>query len=155
MQKLSVVALSFAATAFAFSALAGAAEKPAHNPGKAMAMFKKHDTDNDGTLDRTEANATPFIDQHFDAIDTDKDGTISMAEIQAFSKAKTSEMHARGEAKFKAADKDGDGTLDPTEAKAMPRVAKHFADIDADKDGTVTLDEIHSFMKSRHHHGKK
>ncbi len=154
MQKLSVVALSFAATTFAFSTLAGAADKATHNPGKAMAMFKKHDTDNDGTLDRAEAKATPFIDKHFEAIDTDKDGTISMAEIQAFSKARTGEMHAKGEAMFKAADKDSDGTLDPAEAKAMPRVAKHFADIDADKDGTVTIDEIHTFMKS-HHHGRK
>ena len=154
MQKLSVIALSFAATAIAFSPLAGAADKAARDPGKANAMFKKHDADNDGTLDRTEAKATPFIDRHFEAIDTDKDGTISMAEIQAFSKAKTGEMHAKGEAKFKAADKDGDGTLDPAEAKAMPHVAKHFADIDADKDGTVTIDEIHGFMKS-HHHGKK
>ncbi len=36
------------------------------------------------------------------------------------------------------------------EAKAMPRVAKHFDDIDADKDGTVSKDEIHTFMKEHH-----
>jgi len=57
--------------------------------------------------------------------------------------------HDRGEAAFKKADKDNDGTLDKQEAKAMPRVAKHFDAIDADKDGTVSLEEIHTYMKSK------
>ena len=60
--------------------------------------------------------------------------------------------HAKGEAAFKKADKDGDGTLDKTEAKAMKKVAKHFDEIDADKDGTVSLEEIHTYMKA---HQKK
>jgi len=58
--------------------------------------------------------------------------------------------HDKGDAAFKKADKDNDGTLDKAEAKAMPRVAKNFGAIDADKDGTVSLDEIHIFMKARH-----
>lgn len=45
---------------------------------------------------------------------------------------------------FKAADKDGDGKLTREEAKAMPRVAKHFDEIDTDKDGTVSLEEIYA-----------
>lgn len=61
---------------------------------------------------------------------------------------------AKLEAAFKAADKDGDGTLDKEEAKAMKHVAEHFDEIDGDKDGTVSLDEIHGYMKS-HMHGKK
>lgn len=56
--------------------------------------------------------------------------------------------HDDGAAAFKKADKDIDGTLDKEEAKAMPHVAKNFDAIDADKDGTVSLDEIHTFMKS-------
>jgi len=58
--------------------------------------------------------------------------------------------HDEGAAAFKKADKDTDGTLDKEEAKAMPHVAKHFDAIDADKDGTVSLDEIHTFMKAQH-----
>jgi len=62
--------------------------------------------------------------------------------------------HEKGEAAFKKADKDNDGTLDRKEAKAMPRVAKNFNAIDVDKDGTVSLEEVHTFMKARHHAAK-
>ena len=53
---------------------------------------------------------------------------------------------AKLEASFKKADTDSDGTLTRDEAKAMPRVAKHFDAIDGDKDGTVSLDEIRASM---------
>lgn len=58
--------------------------------------------------------------------------------------------HDKGAAAFKKADKDHDGTLDQKEAKAMPDVAKNFDAIDTDKDGTVSLEEVHSFMKVQH-----
>lgn len=31
----------------------------------------------------------------------------------------------------------------------MPRVARHFDAIDTDKDGTVSEQEIHAYMKAR------
>ena len=55
-------------------------------------------------------------------------------------------MHEKGAAAFKKADKDNDGTLDRKEAKAMPRVAKNFNAIDTDSDGTVSMDEVHTYM---------
>ena len=55
-------------------------------------------------------------------------------------------MHDKGAAAFKKADKDNDGTLDKKEAKSMPRVAKNFDAIDTDHDGTVSMDEVHSYM---------
>jgi arsenate reductase-like glutaredoxin family protein len=119
---------------------------------KLEAAFKKADKDNDGTLDKEEAKAMPRISKHFDAIDTDKSGTVDLKEVEASMKGAAKSMHAKGEAKFKNADKDNDGTLDKEEAKAMPNVAKHFDAIDADKDGTVSLEEIHTFMRA---HKKK
>src|SRR5258706_3420139 len=62
-------------------------------------------------------------------------------------------MQEKGDAAFKKADKDNDGTLDRKEAKAMPRVAKNFNAIDTDSDGTVSLDEVHTYMAA--HPGKK
>jgi Ca2+-binding EF-hand superfamily protein len=65
-------------------------------------------------------------------------------------------MHDKGAAAFKKADKDNDGTLDRKEAKAMPRVAKNFNAIDTDSDGTVSLDEVHTYMAAHPAHtGKK
>lgn len=59
-------------------------------------------------------------------------------------------MHEKGAAAFKKADKDNDGTLDRKEAKKMPHVAKNFDAIDTDKDGTVSLEEVHTYMKAKH-----
>ncbi|HVY06530.1 MAG TPA: EF-hand domain-containing protein [Burkholderiales bacterium] len=57
-------------------------------------------------------------------------------------------MHDKGDAMFKKADKNNDGTLDRTEAKKMPRISKNFDAIDTDKDGTVSLDEVHTYMSA-------
>jgi Ca2+-binding EF-hand superfamily protein len=111
--------------------------------------FKKADKDNDGTLDKEEAKSLPRIAKNFDVIDADKDGTVSLDEVKAAMEHRKG-MHQKGKAAFEKADKDADGTLDKEEAKAMPHVAKNFDAIDADKDGTVSLDEIHTFMKSKH-----
>jgi Ca2+-binding EF-hand superfamily protein len=120
-----------------------------HHYAKLEAAFKKADKDNDGTLDKDEAKAMPRVANHFDAIDADKDGTVDLNEIKASMEKARKAMHDKGEAAFKKADKDNDGTLDKDEAKAMPRVANHFDAVDADKDGTVSLEEIHIYMKNK------
>ena len=52
------------------------------------------------------------------------------------------ERQARFEGRFKKADVDGNGMVSRAEAeKAMPRLARHFDRIDANKDGQVTRDE--------------
>ena len=49
---------------------------------------------------------------------------------------------------FKSADKNGDGALDKAEAEAgMPKVAEHFATIDADQDGKVTHEELRAHKR--------
>jgi hypothetical protein len=58
------------------------------------------------------------------------------------------------EAAFKKADKDHDGTLDRKEAKKFNKnAAKNFDAIDADKDGTLSMEEIDTYMAA--HPGKK
>ena len=66
------------------------------------------------------------------------------------STATNKSKHDKGDAAFAKADKDNDGTLDKAEAKAMPRVSRNFDAIDTDKDGTVSLEEVHTYMKARH-----
>ena len=77
-----------------------------------------------------------------------KEMTSPSKDDQAASPGKS--KHAMGDAAFKKADKDNDGTLDRKEAKAMPNVAKNFDAIDTDKDGTVSLNEVHIAMRAQH-----
>lgn len=119
------------------------------------AHFKTADKDNDGSLTREEAAAMPRVAKNFDAIDSDKSGTVTLAELQSATKKMAKEVHERGVERFKAADGNGDGTLDRGEAKAMPRVAKNFDAIDADKSGSVTGKEIHEYMKAHRQDRKK
>ena len=160
--KLRLITLSILSAA----GLAVALPAGAMHHDKLEAAFKSADKDGDGTLDKEEAKAMPQVAKNFDALDTDKDGTVSMAEVMAGAKGKMKgkardmrermkSMHEAGKEKFAAADKDGDGTLDKEEAKAMPRVAADFDKIDADKDGTVSMEEIHTFMKSQHQARRK
>jgi Ca2+-binding EF-hand superfamily protein len=72
---------------------------------------------------------------------------------EELSAANKQSMHDKGEAAFKKADKDNDGTLDRKEAKKMPNVAKNFDAIDTDHDGTVSLEEVHTYMAA--HPSKK
>ncbi len=60
------------------------------------------------------------------------------------------ERQARFEGLFKKADADGNGMISRAEAeKAMPRLARHFDLIDANKDGQITRDEIVTARKAR------
>ena len=54
-------------------------------------------------------------------------------------------MHER----LKAADKDGDGKISRAEAVALPRIAKHFDEIDTNKDGLITREELKAFHDKR------
>lgn len=71
----------------------------------------------------------------------------------AADKAAAPSKHDQGKAEFAKADLNHDGFLDKEEAKAMPNVSKSFDAIDKNKDGKVSLDEIHAFMKANS--GKK
>lgn len=52
--------------------------------------------------------------------------------------------------RFAAADKDGDGKLTRQECEAgMPRVYRGFDQIDSDKKGYITLDQIITFVSNR------
>jgi Ca2+-binding EF-hand superfamily protein len=131
-----------------------AAALAAEHGRKLEQAFKQADHDNDGSLDREEAKTLPRVAKNFDRIDADKSGTITLDEIRTSAHTAAQKMRAQHEAKFAAADKDHDGTLDPEEAKALPRVAKSFDAIDADKSGTVSEEEIRDYAKA-HRGGRR
>ena len=47
--------------------------------------------------------------------------------------------------RLKAADTNADGFISKAEAAALPRLADHFDQIDANHDGQVSFDELHAF----------
>ena len=70
------------------------------------------------------------------------------------------EKKAKFEQRFKLADADGNGMISRAEAdQAMPRLARHFERIDANKDGQVTREEVatarkaHFEQRGRHKRG--
>jgi Ca2+-binding EF-hand superfamily protein len=57
---------------------------------------------------------------------------------------------------FKKADTDGNGMLSRAEVeKSMPRLAKKFDQIDTNKDGQLSRDELKAFKKSHKKHAHK
>ena len=121
-------------------------------------MFKRWDTNGDGVISRDEANAAGAerIARVFDQLDTNKDGQLTQDELRQGHENRMAAMKGRFDADFKNADKDGDGSLSKDEAAAMPMLSKHFDEIDTNKDGVVSREEIeahHSKMGGRFHRG--
>jgi hypothetical protein len=88
------------------AASAPAAKKADAKQGRAdwEAAFKKADTDGSGglskaELEKTDAKAFPAIKKNFDAMDANKDGQVTMAERDAFGKAKKKEKAEKPAAK--------------------------------------------------------
>jgi len=102
-----------------------ASPKPRHaNPIKML------DTDNDGTVDLTEAKKAASA--LFDKLEGDHDGTLDKRELAGRLSAK----------ELDAADPDHDGTLTKEEFLAL--VEKRFKAADPDNDGTLDAKEFNS-----------
>jgi Ca2+-binding EF-hand superfamily protein len=134
--KLLVISASICAAGLAFA-----------QPHGGHGGFGMLDANKDGAITRPEACGGPrgdqgVICQKFSAIDANNDGGITKEELGAFMKAQFG--GGKGLAKI---DTNGDGNISQAEACGGPRGAegklcKNFAAIDANKDGTLTKDEM-------------
>jgi hypothetical protein len=113
--------------------------------------FSKADTNRDGKLSRAEVEkAMPHLLGKFESIDSNKDGQLSRGELNAWKKAHRAERQAKAAERFKHADTDGDGAVSRAEAeKHAPRLAKKFDQIDSNKDGKLTQDELRAYRESK------
>lgn len=111
-------------------AMAADVPPPAGAPPRA-----KLDTNGDGVIDRAEAAKTPRLAAQFDTLDKNKDGKLSRDELPRWH----GKRHGRGpggrEEMMAKLDTNKDGRISREEAKADPRLAARFDQMDVNKDG--------------------
>jgi hypothetical protein len=109
------------------------------------------DTDHDGRVSRAEYDAagSQRRSDWFDKLDLNKDGYISQDEMRQARETRHANMRGHMDEKFKEADANGDGQLSLDEVQAkIPRLASHFSDLDKDKNGLLSKEEL-----AHGHHG--
>jgi len=111
-------------------AMAADVPPPAGAPPRA-----KLDTNGDGVIDRAEAAKAPRLAAQFDTLDKNKDGKLSRDELPRWH----GKRHGRGpggrEEMMAKLDANKDGRISREEAKADPRLAARFDQMDVNKDG--------------------
>jgi Ca2+-binding EF-hand superfamily protein len=139
------------AALFLVPALGFAADNTTAPKGERGSHFKKADADGNGALSRAEVQKSmPRLAGKFDQIDSNKDGQLSRGELAAWKKAHRAERQAKAAERFRHADTDRDGAISRAEAeKHAPRLAKKFDQIDSNKDGKLTPDELRAYRESK------
>ncbi|WP_369976333.1 EF-hand domain-containing protein [Xanthomonas bundabergensis] len=102
--------------------------------------FAKLDKNGDGVVDRSEAAANPRLAEHFDALDKNHDGKLTPDEFPRHGRhGERGERGGRGDHRALLAklDTNKDGRISRDEAKADPKFAERFAEMDVNKDGFV------------------
>lgn len=123
--------------------IALAADTPAPSPRPA-----KLDTNNDGFVDRSEAAQAPRLLARFDQLDANKDGKLSREEMPRGKHGRRGPGRGHGEQLAKL-DTNKDGRISREEAKADPRLAARFDQMDVNKDGY--LDKADRELRMKQH----
>jgi len=128
------------------------AQREAHHAdmkARGEERWKASDTDGNGSLSRTEAEASSsWAGERFAKLDANADGELTREEMHAARKQGHEQMRAHKVERFKAADANGDGGIDLAEAQTgLPQLAEKFSTVDADNDGKVTVDELKSLHR--------
>lgn len=131
------------------------------------AQFAKADSNKDGALSKKEAESAaapgfPQIKKNFTAMDKDKNGKVTIAERDDFLKAEIKAQIEARQAKarrayedlFARADANKSGGLSKKEvdsavAPGFPIIKNNFDDMDADRNGQVTIQERDAFLKRK------
>lgn len=125
------------------------------NPGKGN-WWKDADTDGDGKLSATEANANAGLSSRFATIDLDKDGFVTNDEYRTFytQNASQGEAHAAPHSAvvtrdlWVKLDADADSRISLAEAATNVDLAASFAAMDGNSDGFVTQAEYTTYAQA-------
>ena len=124
------------------------------NPGKGN-WWQDADTDGDGKLSTTEANANAGLSSRFATIDVNKDGFVTSDEYRTFytSNASQGELNAAAHSAvvtrdvWVKLDADADSRISLAEATRNASLAASFATMDSNSDGFVTQAEYTAYTK--------
>lgn len=123
--------------------------------GRAGKLLRSIDADGNGMISRAEAQTSPALAAGFDVIDANRDGQITPDELRAWNKGRGTRAQGKDrksgfDEQFAKADSNGDGTLSRGEVeKGMRRVVRHFDEVDANRDGHITREELRGYMQAR------
>lgn len=134
--------------------LAGGAGLYAQEGGPRGPMAK-FDSDSNGTITLAEAKAG--VAKMFAGADVDKDGRVTAAEMSAFHGRKGGHHRDSHGGRYAPGhdgrpggplhfDSDGDGAV--TLAEAQSGIDRHFAEIDSNRDGSLSADEIRAMHEA-------
>lgn len=117
--------------------------------------FTAADTDSDGLLTLDEMSAAheqrhqERVAEHFAELDTDENGFVSLEEFQA-GKPQAGRHGADSKPKF-----SGEETSATRQQLHQERVAEHFADLDTDANGSLTVEEFQAGKPPFRKHGNR
>lgn len=119
---------------------------------RAGALFTKTDKNGDQKIDRAEAKSS--AKERFVEMDENKNQIVTPDEARAAFEKKWAQHRPSPEqqaARFKEGDKNQNGRLERSETKMSEA---HFAKIDQNNDGALTLEELRA-AKQAHEHARK
>ncbi|HTV22654.1 MAG TPA: hypothetical protein VMG12_28390 [Polyangiaceae bacterium] len=127
------------------------ASMSARHQERLQKMFERDDANKDGRLTREE---TRMPSAFFEKADANKDGALTLAELGNARKTAHADQQAKhGPGKGARFDQNGDGKVDLQELRAAAQ--NQFAQLDKNKDGSLTNDEFRAQGHFKHHRGNK
>ena len=106
-------------------------------------LFIRLDVNRDGRLDASEVRGRRALSRRLE-----RQNDRSYLLLEDLRPQGSSPSGPRLKHHFKQADRDRNSRLDRREARGIPWISRNFNDLDRDRDGTVTLDELWNHQRS-------